>query len=248
MISQPGAFFPYLLGGFGPSVAALLLIAREPQLEVRRSFFNRIATAHAPGAVWAVLILLPPLAMAAGIGWDLLLGGYPPAFELITAIDRQPLILASVMSLSFIFGPVSEEIGWRGFALQKFEQRFGIVRGNLILGGVWSLWHLPLFFLPGTVQSAWAIGGIRFFLYLFEFIPLAFIYAWIYRRSGCSILTAILLHFNLNLVFTLTGSLSMRATLFRMLFLCLTGLLMFFYAGDVSQNKAQSGETNLDVS
>ena len=248
-ISSPGAFFPYLLGGFGPSAAALLFIAREPQLEVRRSFLNRIATVHGvPGAVWTVLVLLPPLAMAAGIGWDLLLGGFPPAFELISAIERQPLILASVISLSLIFGPVSEELGWRGFAQPKLEQRFGVVLGNLILGGVWSLWHLPLFFLPGTVQSTWSIGDARFFLYLFEFIPLAYIYAWIFRRSDHSILAAILLHFNLNLIFTVTGTLSMRAELFRILFLCLSGLLLVLYAGDVLQKEAHSEETNLDVS
>jgi uncharacterized protein len=41
-------------------------------------------------------------------------------------------------------GPLGEEAGWRGFALDRIQQRFNPVLSSLIVGFFWANWHLPL--------------------------------------------------------------------------------------------------------
>lgn len=226
-ISQPGAFFPYVLGGFGPSLAAALLIMREPELETRRDFRDGLFAARGISlAGWLIIAFLPAIMMGVGIGLDQLLGGAPPAFDLLEAVRRQPFLLVSTFSLNFLLGPVSEEMGWRGVALPLLEDRHGKIVGNLLLAAVVALWHMPLFYLPGTVQAGWGVGGVHFWLYLAGFIPTTFIYAWLIDECEDSLFAAILFHFSMNIAFSFTGTLSLRAEMARILFsLLAAGLL-----------------------
>jgi uncharacterized protein len=50
-------------------------------------------------------------------------------------------------------GPLGEEPGWRGYALPRLEAAFGPVRASLLLGLLWTGWHLPLFLYPGWTSA-----------------------------------------------------------------------------------------------
>ena len=61
------------------------------------------------------------------------------------------------MSLSYAimllsFGPIPEELGWRGVALPALKARYGFQKAVLFLGFMWAIWHLPLFFFRETFQ------------------------------------------------------------------------------------------------
>ena len=51
-----------------------------------------------------------------------------------------------------ILGPLSEEYGWRGFAIKRLLKCANANLTSLIIGIVWALWHLPLFYMLGTSQ------------------------------------------------------------------------------------------------
>jgi membrane protease YdiL (CAAX protease family) len=67
------------------------------------------------------------------------------------------LISTTVYNYSTLLGgPLGEEPGWRGYALPRLESTFGPVRGSLLLGLLWTGWHLPLFFYSGwTTTPLW---------------------------------------------------------------------------------------------
>jgi membrane protease YdiL (CAAX protease family) len=103
-------------------------------------------------------------------------------------------ILAGQLFFNIFSGPVSEELGWRGFALPRLQQKFNALVSSLILGTMWALWHLPLFFIPGSDQSQ-----IFFPIYLVLNIAFATYMTWLYNNTKGSVLIAILAHFCINI-------------------------------------------------
>ena len=53
-----------------------------------------------------------------------------------------------------ILGGGQEEFGWRGYAQQPLQKRFGVLRASLLIGFIWGMFHLPLWFIPGDPHSA----------------------------------------------------------------------------------------------
>jgi membrane protease YdiL (CAAX protease family) len=85
------------------------------------------------------------------------------------------------------------------------EQRSGPLLGTLLLGVLWGLWHLPLFFIPGTDQYAISVVGTGFVGHLVPFgvfviwtIALAINITWVFNNTRGSLLLAMLLHASIN--------------------------------------------------
>ncbi len=92
--------------------------------------------------------------------------------------------------LIILTGSFAEELGWRGFALPRLQQRYGPVLGTVILGTLHGLWHLPAFFtrLLGPFSLPYYAG------FLFVAIAATFLYTWIFNHSRGSVLLATLTH------------------------------------------------------
>jgi membrane protease YdiL (CAAX protease family) len=89
---------------------------------------------------------------------------------------------------------LGEETGWRGYGLPRLLERTGPVRASLLLGVVWAVWHLPLYWTPGVPLYQSPI------LLLFVDLPItALLYTWVFLHTGGSALLAILLHSAANL-------------------------------------------------
>jgi hypothetical protein len=90
-----------------------------------------------------------------------------------------------------IIGPLSEEIGWRGFALDRLQTRWNPLTSGLIVGIVWSLWHLPLFLMIGTSQHELKIPFIGFLL---SVTSTSVLFTWLHNRAHSSIWMAVFFH------------------------------------------------------
>jgi membrane protease YdiL (CAAX protease family) len=107
--------------------------------------------------------------------------------------------LLSLVFFTFWFGPLPEEIGWRGFAQDRLQARWSPLLSSLVIGLVWALWHVPLFFVPGTFQHQLGWRSPRFWIFSASLIPLSIVMTWVYNRAGRSTLAAALIHFSGNL-------------------------------------------------
>lgn len=82
-------------------------------------------------------------------------------------------------------GGGQEEIGWRGFALDRLLRRHNDLVASLILGVVWALWHVPLWFMTGTSQPFMPFGA-----FLIMIVSESVILTWVYVESGRSMFLA----------------------------------------------------------
>src|SRR5919107_3427299 len=111
-----------------------------------------------------------------------------------SGISLAPLPLLSLFVYVLFHGPLAEEPGWRGFALPRLQSLHGPLVGTLILGVLWGLWHLPLFFTPWNELTTFNVV-----VYALATICLSIIYTWVFNNTKGSLLIAILLHWYFDL-------------------------------------------------
>lgn len=187
------------LGGVGPTAAALSLILATPDHEARKDYWRRLIEPRRIGPRWYVVLLLLPLfltLLSALI--DLALGGHGMRLEAAAGLVERPLEAVPFVLFYLLFGPLPEELGWRGYALPGLQARTNALHSSLTLGAAWALWHLPLFFIPGTFQAGLGLGTAPFWTFLLGMVPLSAVYTWIVNSNHGSTLSAVLFHFSVN--------------------------------------------------
>ena len=195
----------YLMGGFGPSIMGVIMMIRTtPSRIERRDFWKRLVNFRAISARWyLVIVLIFPLVFAVTYLADGWLGGPDAAFPTLEMIAANPFMLVVLLLSSLIGGAISEELGWRGFALDKLQERWNPFVSSLVLCFFWWAWHLPLFFVQGTTQYTTGINSTGFMVFTLCIIPLTFIMTWTYNHTRRSILSAVLLHMAYNFFLSL---------------------------------------------
>lgn len=176
----------FFLGGFGPSIAAIIVVGMISGRTGLRTWFGKCLQWRV-GWRWIVLALLSPfviLALAAAT--HMALGGSMP---LSPATGHIGILIANFFLVFLVGGPLGEELGWRGYALPTMQERLGWRSAGLALGFIWGVWHLPLFFIGGSSQSN---GSIPTFFVLI--IASSVFYTWLYNRNEGSVLPVLVLH------------------------------------------------------
>jgi membrane protease YdiL (CAAX protease family) len=138
--------------------------------------------------------------------WYLFAAGYFAVIKLLAALihrigtgawpafgkESVALMLAAVV----VSTPVQagEEIGWRGYALPRMAARLGYGPASIVLGVIWSAWHLPFFLMTAGADKYQQ----SFPLYLAATTALSVAMAFLYVRSGGSVLLTMLMHAAVN--------------------------------------------------
>jgi len=162
-------------------------------------------TAITSGRAGLRLLLRRCVQWRVGIGWYLIaIFGFLPIwvveFSVFYGVNLPLALLLKWPLLFTVFFPqavltiltasFAEELGWRGFALPRLQQRYGPVLGTVILGTLHGLWHLPAFF-TGLLGPFSLPNYVSF---LIVAIAATFFYTWIFNHTKGSVLIATLTH------------------------------------------------------
>jgi len=104
------------------------------------------------------------------------------------SVPLAPLVVESFFWYLLFGGPLNEEAGWRGFAQARLQQRLSPLSAAVIIGALWGLWHVPL-----HLMGFYPMGAVGAVIRIFS-IPLAVVFAWLFNRTGQSLLPVLCLH------------------------------------------------------
>ncbi len=174
----------WILSAWSPTISAIFISGLSGGWNQIKSLLKGFLKWRV-GIKWylaAFFIMLGPLAFA--LIYNLFGGESPGIDPSLTA----PILLYYLL-FTFLSGPLSEEAGWRGFALPRLQSRFSALVSSIFLGLIWAFWHLPLYFVEDRLA-------------LYIFVPLVLVISilmtWVYNNSRGSLILTIIMHFSFN--------------------------------------------------
>ena len=123
-----------------------------------------------------------------------LLGGILPD---LPVLHNPLLIIYWFIYMLFLGGPLQEEFGWRGYALDRLQSRHTALISSVICGFIWAIWHLPLNF-TSDVGPQYSVVLSMFIGSLISLVLLSVFFIWSYNNTGRSILAVLLFHASIN--------------------------------------------------
>lgn len=195
-----------IAGATGPSLAAIL-VSRWFGGEASVIDLFRDFTKWRVGA-WPLIVVVIPIALfVLTILLNVLFGGDVPRLDFSRGFSLVgTLLLAYVVRFAIALptGPLAEEMGWRGFALPHLQAKHSALTSSIIIGVAWSLWHLPMFWVPGVALA----GGetiltapMQIAWYTLGTIGKSIIFTWAYNNTKGSLFVDVLFHASINTTF-----------------------------------------------
>ena len=174
----------------GPTIAAFLLTAitegRSGVKALWGRFWNRNLSLK-----WLLvtLLILEGLNLAANLVARLVDGQPYPIVDTSSPLWTYiPLFLQA-----FVVSGMVEEFGWRGYVLPRFQAKWSALVSSLVLGPIWTCWHIQAFFIPGL-----PLYQRNFWVYALWVILMSIVYTWIFNNTKGSVLAAALIHASMN--------------------------------------------------
>ncbi len=190
------------LGGVAPALVAMLLASRDGTL---RRDLSRILDPRPLARSAALPIVAWPVGAWLGT-WAILRATTGTSIPMAGA-PSSPGALAMMALAVLVFGPLPEEIAWRGYLLPRIAARCSPRVSALVTGAVWVVWHLPLFVLRGMpLGQSYPLGSPAFVAWALAMLALSVLFVDLARRTGGSTLAAVALHFTLNFSSALVGA------------------------------------------
>jgi membrane protease YdiL (CAAX protease family) len=169
---------------FAPLVSALIVLSIAEGLPGLARLGRRLIRWRVNWIWYAAAIVLPLLVHAVAIGLNMAAGAPAPSGD-----QFQPwyavLLLFGLRMVNPLDGPLGEEPAWRGFAQPRLQSRWSPLASAALLGLLITGWHLPLVFMP---QFDLGFPDIA------TTVAVTFWYAWLFNRTGGSVLLPLIAH------------------------------------------------------
>jgi membrane protease YdiL (CAAX protease family) len=172
-----------------PSIAALIVAFLADGWKGVLDIFRRLGRWRANWRWYVFILFSPAVLYFLAVGVHVLLGGTAPQFPLLRENQQLILMVFIFFLLPWQSSAFLEEIGFRGYALEKLQNNYGPLVGTLILGAFFGAWLLPEFFQPGSFQ--YSMGGLRFYpWFILTEIGWSILMTWTYNHTNKSSLIA----------------------------------------------------------
>ena len=171
--------FPAML--LGPSIAGIVLSRVVDGKDGVRDLYSRIFRGRFP-TPWYATLLIPPILVLTVL------------FALKTFVS--PSYAPNLFLMGILFGVPAgylEEIGWMGYAFPKMRSQNDALAPSILLGLLWSIWHLPVIDYLGTATPHGAYWFPFFLTFTAAMTAIRVLISWTYSNTN-SVLLAQLFH------------------------------------------------------
>jgi membrane protease YdiL (CAAX protease family) len=174
----------------GPTVSAFVMVRVTEGREGPRRLLRRYVQWRVKLRWYLFVLLVIPASEVLGA---IVLPGVLASYQPVTLglVLGYPLAFVSTLVLG---GPLGEEPGWRGFALPRLQVACGPLGGSVVLGVLWALWHLPLFW--SGVWTPPSVANIVMFIVMITLLTV--VMTWVFNNAGGSLLITMLMHASFN--------------------------------------------------
>jgi membrane protease YdiL (CAAX protease family) len=185
------------IGSAGPAIATLIVLFFRENKKHRHEYWNRLTDTRRIRAIWyAVMFLLPGAIVCASILLSIPFGGPIEQFQIVPELRGNWAAFMPFMAFLFLAGPLPQEMGWRGYGLHILLKKFNPTASSLIVAAFWATWSVPLVFVGDNALAAVSQDPVRLAAYFVNFLPLSFLFTWLFVGTGHSTASAVFFHFS----------------------------------------------------
>jgi CAAX protease family protein len=195
----------FMIGALAPGIAAMVTVGLGGGIRALQQLFERFLIWRVHVICYLAAVLMPAAVSLLATAVHMMFGGDAPDFRAppVTGVKlagylqgwSPPALILPLFIQHILYGTaIAEELGWRGLALPRLQQRYNSFVASVILGCLWALWVLPFYW-----THDWLSNYGRGFA-LLAIIPGAILSTWIYNISGGSLLLCVI--FNISLKIT----------------------------------------------
>lgn len=178
-VNHPLIRLLFLVGGFSPTVASYLVLRKKQYISSFWDWLKQVFDVKHSLFTYACVVLFVVVYY--------LIGCMVNGFEL-----GAPFFMLLVIVPMMLFTGGNEEVGWRMILQPELEKKFSFHLAVWITATIWWIWHVPLFFIKGTVNAS-----MDFFLFGIMCLTLSYALATI-RKISNGVFPCILTHCLIN--------------------------------------------------
>jgi uncharacterized protein len=182
-----------------PSITSIIMIYSSKNKKLIKDFWDRLRFSKINVNFFTKALLSVPIILFLATGISLLFGESSSQFMVskeINILSGQGLFSILILFLA----PLFEELGWRGYGVDSLRAYYNLFKTSIIFGILWTLWHVPLFFIKGYYPNQLLHINIVYAInYAASVFIISFLLNWIYYKNNRSIWAAILFHFSANI-------------------------------------------------
>ncbi len=183
MIDSEGKRISLFIGRYGPTLAGFLMMYLAAGFSGVKKLFKQTFIWKVNPLYYVIAIFLPIAVKLA------VLKSFGATFETYSFAfnDLVPLALA-VGTYLFLGGGFGEEFGWRGYLLPILNERYTPLITSIIIGVVWTAWHVPAFLINGDAEET-PLEVFAVFV-----LATSVLLTWLYYKTDQSVLLVALFH------------------------------------------------------